>query len=217
MKTMDVWEPTHAEYKMEGVNGQPLTLRDVPAQVNNKTGDIRFEADDLLIAEQEAIAARIGISARQIPILLLLRADSPSYTEKMEGSIYQRYRMNKMLFYYWKELELLGFGESFIHDSFESKQRGPVPAHLDDDATNLAEKDLINLVIGGKKIEKSWEYHSKSSKLLDELWNNTPEICKKAVTKAKKDLYLLDTTQMMHKVHEEHPEFRSTYTKPDES
>ena len=218
MKAEGEWTPTETNYKMQGIDGRVRTLNSMSAEINSKTKEMRFDADELIKLEQSAIASELGLDPRQIPIILLLASEGPRFTEKTKGTVAQRYRMNKMLFYYWKELSKNGFETSFIHDEFLSKKRGPVPAHLDELAKDLASKGLIELTIGGKKEKRPWEYSLTMNgwATLDNLWAATPEVCKSSIKKVKEELYLLDTTQMMHKVHNEYPEYRATYTELDE-
>ena len=122
-----------------------------------------------------------------------------------------------MLFYFWRGLLENGFGNSLVHDVFESDKRGPVPKYLKEFSKSLEQKGLVKMQWGGKKEKKPyrWDLTEKGKKLSEDLWNKTPNIYKKKIQEVKEALFLLDRTELMHKVHREYPEYRATYTTED--
>lgn len=143
-------------------------------------------------------------------------APGPRFTKP--GYVEEKYRFNKMLFKLWKELEKEGVGQAFIHDAFRAERRGPVPKNLVPDSQALEKKGLVKMRWGGKDVAKSyrWDLTAEGWRLAKQLYEWTPEVMRDAVAKTKEDLFLLDSTQMKHKIHKEYPEYRKVYTEKDE-
>jgi YgiT-type zinc finger domain-containing protein len=209
------WIPTEIDYKISDWEGRSITLKNVPAQSCPKCNSVRVDSDDLLKAEQKELAAEIGITPIELSVLLLLEA--PAQYAKYPHRINDRYRMNKMLFYLWKRLEEKGFGDSWIHDVFESKKRGPVPAHLNETVASLKQHNLVKVQDGGRIAEKPFIYElsPEGQKAAAGVWARTPDDFKQVIKAVKEDLMFLDTMQLMHKVHKEYPDYRATYKEPD--
>jgi len=210
------WIPTEIDYKISDWEGRTIILKNVPAQSCPKCNSIRVDSDDLLKAEQRELANEIGVTPLELSVLLLLEAPAPQFA-KYPHRIDHRYRMNKMLFYLWKRLEEKGFGDSWVHDTFESKTKGPVPVRLNETAISLKQRNLIKLQEGGRAVQKPFVYElsPNGEKIAAKVWAKIPSDFKNIIESVKKDLMFLDTTQLMHKVHKEYPDYRATYKEPD--
>lgn len=208
------WIPTNMDFASYDWQGKPISLQ-VQAEVCPACGLTRIDSDILSIAEQKKIAEILDLTPEEMSILWFLYAPGPRFTKK--GYIEQKYRFNKMLFYFWRKLVENGFGKALIHDVFESKNRGPVPVNLIKHSKSLESKGLVKMQWGGKQTKKPyrWELTKKGEKVAEELWNKTPNIFKKKVIEVKWGLFLLDTTELMDKVHAEYPEYRSSYKQED--
>ncbi|HYT00099.1 MAG TPA: hypothetical protein VEO20_05480 [Thermoplasmata archaeon] len=210
------WIPTTAEFETVRWNGEPLLLHDVPAKSCPLCNETIVDADDVIRAEQRWIAGELGLTPREANILLMLYAQGPRFTET--GYVEEKYRFNKMLFSVWKELEKEGLGQSFLHDSFRAESRGPVPDNLETDSKSLESKGLTKVRWGGKAAKTSfrWDLTTEGWNRSKQLYNLTPQAMRDAVSKAKEELFLLDSTQMMHKIHELYPEYKKAYREKDE-
>lgn len=212
----DQWIPTTTDFETVRWNGDPIVLHNVPGQSCPLCGKTIVEADEVIRAEQRLTAVELGLSEREGNIVLFLFAPGPRFTEP--GYIEEKYRFNKMLFKFWKELETKGFGQAFIHDAFKAEKRGPVPENLIPDSKSLEKKGLVKVRWGGRVVARSykWELTDKGRTLAGQLFGLTPGVVQEAVTRTKADLFLLDSTQLMHKIHEEYPEYRKVYAQKDE-
>lgn len=209
------WVPTEIDYKTVDWEGKPLLLQ-IPAEVCPSCGESRVDADVLSVCEQKKIGEMLNLKPEEMEILWFLHAPGPRFTKR--GYVDEKYRFNKMLFYLWMRLVENGFGKSLIHDSFESEKRGPVPLHLKENSSLLEKKGLVKMQWGGKKEKKpyKWELTEKGHEIAETLWNKTPNIYKQKVTEVKRALFLIDRTELMHKVHAEYPEYKKVYTKEDD-
>ncbi len=210
------WIPTTTDFETVSWDGEPLLLQDVPAQSCPLCGETIVDADEVIRAEQRLIAGKLGLTPREANILLLLSAPGPRFTEP--GFVEEKYRFNKMLFSVWKELEKAGFGQSFLHDSFRADRRGPVPENLENDSKSLEQKGLTRVRWGGRAVKTSyrWDLTKEGWERAKALYDLTPQAMRDAVSKAKEGLFLLDSTQMMHKIHELYPEYKKAYREKDE-
>lgn len=209
------WIPTRINYEGFDWEGEPMVLEDVPAESCPLCGEVRVDADILSVYEQKKIGEIVDLTPEEMAIMWFLHAPGPRFTKP--GYVEEKYRFNKMLFYLWARLNEKGFGEALTHDEFESKKRGPVPKHLKDYSRSLEEKGLVKMRWGGKKVARSyrWDLTKKGQKKADILWRKTPEVFRRNIMQVKEELLLIDTTQLMHKVHEEYPEYKAGYRYED--
>lgn len=209
------WIPTTTDFETVSWDGQPLILRDLPAKSCPLCNETIVEADEVVRAEQKVTAARLGLSPREANILLFLHAPGPRFTES--GYIEEKYRFNKMLFKLWKELDNEGLGQSFLHDGFRADRRGPVPENLGEDSASLETKGLVKMRWGGKTAKTSyrWDLTPEGHELARQLFELTPQAMRDAVSKTKAELFLLDSTQLKHKIHDEFPEYKRRYAVED--
>jgi len=209
------WLPIAIDYETVDSSGGSITLKNMIAEANPHTNEIRIDIDEVIRQEQIILAEEYGIRPRQLQILLFLYAKGPRFATHQP--IKQKYTFNKMLFYLFKKLEELGFKRSFIHDQIECLRRGPVPVNLKEDTEELAKRKLIRLQEGGKKHQRPYVYEltDEGKRVASELWKKSPKIVVDTITKIKQDLLLLDSTALMHKVHEEYPEYRDTFVEED--
>lgn len=206
------WVPVITDFETVDAEGKRLVLHNVPAENCVECGRVSISADDALRVEQAQIAADLGINALEGNVLLYLHAPVDALTGGY-GVVREKYRLNKMLFYQWAELDKLGFGQSRVHDNFLNDKRGPVPEHLNETTESLEKKGLINVQWGGKEAARPYAYEltDKGRVLAKRLWTKTPEPVRGVVAKSKTELYLLDRHQIKDKVHSEYPRFRKTY------
>jgi len=193
--------------------GEEIILKNVPVEKNAKTGLVRVDIDEVLKAEQKLIAEQQSLEPIAVPELLFLFADTRFFRG---GEIKEKYKFNKMLFYFWKNLEKQGFGDSYIIDEFLSGRAGPIPKNLKKSMIELEKKGLVKV---------SWSDNVKKPTLfiltpkgIDAsrvIWEQTPDLVKKIVIQVKEEIALLDPTALKEKVHREFPEYRKTYTELD--
>ncbi len=209
------WIPTTVDFETVSWDGQPLLLHDVPAMSCPLCGETIVDADAVIQAEQRLTAERLGLSTREANILLFLYAPGPRFTKP--GYVEEKYRFNKMLFTLWKELEIEGMGQSFLHDGFRAERRGPVPENLVNDSASLEKKGLVKMRWGGRATKTSyrWDLTAEGWDRAKQLYDLTPEVMREAVLKAKGELFLLDSTQMKHKIHQAYPEYKKGYQEID--
>jgi len=211
------WIPVEVDYKSSGWQGEPVLLKRIPAESCPKCNVIRVDSDEILRAEQKLLAGEIGVAPEELLVLLLLYAPAEKMHPKYPHKIEMRYRMNKMLFYLWKRLEERGFGDSWIHDVFESKERGPVPVHLNEIAKSLEAKGLVRIQWGGKVVKKPFIYDltQKGSNQMKDMWSKVPEEFRSTANAVKEELLFIDTENLKHKVHREYPDYKATYKQLD--
>ena len=191
---------------------------DVPAIRNTKTGKIRVRLEDVARTELEELAKAHGIEPRDIPILLILKAQMGGFVNKEDVQF--QYHLNKILFYQWKRMEEIGLGETFPHDKFERADRGPVPSNINGDLERLAQNGLISVErhrwgIRPRDESKQIKLTSKGSELASELLKRTPEDLLITTAEVKTMIGILTPASVKEKVHKEFPEFRTTYTAED--
>lgn len=210
---MKAWQPTTTEIKSVDWKGNPIVINDVPARKDSKTGRIRVSPIDVARAETRQIAEELGLEERDLPLFLLLYAKPGPF---QVGYLCEKNKLNKMLFYVWKELEKEGLGEALPHDEFEAERNGPVPRHLFEDFERLSELSLLK-VEGGRKERRhvSVNLTPKGEKLAAQLWNRVADPYLVVASRVKDWLFPLDPVTIMKRVHREFPEFRRIYTEPD--
>jgi len=212
-RNMNEWEPTTTDIKSVDWKGNPILITKVPAKRDSKTGKVRVNPIEVARAEARQIAEDLGLEERDIPLFLLLYAKPGPF---QAGYLCEKNKINKMLFYIWKELEKEGLGEAFPHDEFEAKKNGPVPKHLFDDFDRLGRLSLIS-VEGGRTQKKhvSVNLTKKGETVAAQLWNRVPDPYLAAASRVKDWLFPLDPETIMQRVHREFPRFRKTYIEPD--
>lgn len=193
--------------------GKAINLRGVPAIKHPKINKVVISIGDLLRAEIREIADRVGIEERDIPLFLLLYAKPGPF---QRGFLCQKYKINKMLFYLWKELEKEGLDAALQHDEFKKARRGPVPKNLWNDLKRLHEEGLIK-VEGGKKVPKTVEVELTVSgaAIAKDLWDSMPDPYLVVTSRVKDMLFPLEPETIKNKVHKDYPKYRKTYIVAD--
>ncbi|MDG7047337.1 MAG: hypothetical protein JRN53_07140 [Nitrososphaerota archaeon] len=212
------WRPMEIEMDSLDLQGRNIVhLQGVPVLKNIRTGEFGVNPNDVMKVQLRILAEQENVEPRDISLLALLRASVGSF---QVNCLHNRYRLNKMLFYQWKELEKIGLGEAYDHDVFQAKSKGPVPIHLDEDIRRLQEKGLVKVTIDqwGKKSyqgSKDTELTPKGKKIAQEILSRLPEDFIQITAEVKKKLYNLDPSSIKDKVHREYPEYRTGYTEED--
>ena len=212
------WERTTVDMTSVDWKGNPIRLKNVPAIKNPETGKIRVYPADVANAEIRTIAETHELQPRDVPTLLTILAKPGHFKE---GFLHHKYRLNKTLFYLWKELENEGLGEAFPHDEFVKAPRGPVPKNLENELKRLADSGIVSLDYkqwgSGPDSRKSLvvELTSNGIKVAKEIWSETPEPFKKAAHKVKERYFPLDEKTIRDRVHRDFPEYRETYVDLD--
>jgi hypothetical protein len=208
-----VWVPVKEDVESVDWQGRDITLKNVPAELNQEKGTVRVRLDDILKAEQEYIAREHGLAPQHIHLLSLLYV-APRFIKS--GYIEQKFRFNKMLFYLWKEMEKRGYGNSYIYDEFASARAGPVPKHLKEHLAELEKKGIVRVKWAKKPGESlRCELTNFGKKIAKSIRDNTPDDIKKIALKTKEELFLIDATQLKEKVHKDYPEYKKTYIELD--
>jgi len=207
------WKNITIAVKSVDWKGHPITIQNVPAQQQTKTKRYIVDPIDVAKAEFTGIAKENGIEDRDIMLFLLLYAKPGPF---QRGYLFQKYKINKMLFYQWKELEKEGLGDVIPKDEFEAKDKGPVPKNLWKDLTRLNQAGFLN-VSGGKKEKKPVEVEltPKGVEVAEKLWNRIPDPYLGVTSRVKDIFFLMSPMEIMGKVHHEYPEYRKTYRYPD--
>jgi len=211
------WERIEIEMDSVDWKGKPIHLTRVPALRNSRTGQIGVYPEDVSKAELRTMAEEAGLEPRDLPLFMIL---CMQIGPVQPGYIHHRYRLNKMLFYQWKELEKQGLGEAFFHDSFTVKDRGPVPEHLEEDIRRLENEGLVKVTLvqwgkTTKESSKTTELTKKGLALANQLCNKIAAPFLETSLKVKKELFPLDPLTIQEKVHRDYPEYRKTYIKID--
>jgi len=213
-KSVSEWVNEKEDIVSVNWKGEEITLKNVPVEKNAKTGLVRVDVDEILRAEQKLIAEQQNLDHPiAIPELLFLFADTRFFKG---GEIKEKYKFNKMLFYFWKKLEKQGFGDSYIIDEFVSGRAGPIPKHLKESMMDLEKKGLVK-VAWSDNIKKPTVFTltPKGCDVSKAIWEQIPDPVKKTVIQVKEEIALLDPTALKEKVHKEFPEYKKTYTELD--
>lgn len=203
------WECIPQDIPSVDWKGNPIVISNVPVERNKKTGRIRVFARDVARAELRDKAESLDIEERDVLFFLLLYAKPGPF---QRGYLAQKYKLNKMLFYQWKELEKIGLGDAIAHDEFEAAPRGPIPKNLWDDLTRLRKRGLIK-VSGGRRAEKTvvCELTEEGEKVAGKLWTSVPDSYLVVTTRVKDWLFPLDPEAIKKRVHRDYPEFQKRY------
>lgn len=210
---MKNWNDTTIDVKSVDWNGNPIIIRSVPAKQNPETKKIQVDPKDVVISEFSEIAKRNGIQDRDIMLFLLLYAKPGPF---QRGHLSQKYKINKMLFYQWKELEKYGLGDVIPKDEFVAKNRGPVPKNLWEDLKRLKERGLLK--VDGKRKEKKTvtvELTNEGLKLSKYLWDHIPDPYLGITTSVKNRFFPLNPETIKEIVHKEYPKYKKTYIYAD--
>jgi len=210
---MKEWNEITIDVHSVNWQGKPIIIHNVPAQSHTKITRVKVNPDDVVRAEFTEIAKELKINDRDIMLFLLLYAKPGAF---QRGYLCQKYKINKMLFYQWKELEKKGFGNCIPRDEFEADSRGPVPKNLWDDLKRLREEGLLK--VEGKKNEKKTvtiELTDKGISLAQKLWNCIPDLYSAATTCVKYKLFSMSPEQIKEMVHSDYPQYKKTYKVPD--
>lgn len=207
------WVTTRVDVVGVDLEGCEISLKNVPAEFNEKRKISRVDIDEVIKAEQAFIAKENNLEPREMEVLWLLFADSRFFKG---GVIEQKARFNKMLFYLSKRMEKLNYNDAFIQDVFGAARSGPVPIHLKNDLKDLEAKGIVKVKWGKRPGESTKvELTKEGQKVAETIWKKTPSDIRAVVKKTKGELYLIDAQQLMDKVHKEYPEYKKTYTEPD--
>ena len=199
------YERVNVDLMVKNTKDEQIVLYRVPA-IKTTTGKILFDPNEVVKAQNNGIASDLEIKPREIPLFLLFYAPAGQF---QRGYLYNKYKLNKMLFYQWKELERKGLGHSFDTYNFVADKKGPVPVELKDDLIELKEKGLIELS-GGKDEHKMLQAKltDKGETVAEKLWSQIPKPYKETSFDVKTQLFPLDPRTIMEKVHKEYPEYR---------
>ncbi len=211
------WLETVTDVETVDWKGNVIIVKEVRAQKNASSGTITVRPEELAKAEVIATAKKLGIEPRDVPLLLLVLSKPGPF---LEGQIPLKYRLNKTLFYYWKELEKEGLGEALPHDSFIAADRGPMPEHITDDLQRLKEKSLVNLKYtrwgkGPRDESLTVELTPEGTKLAKELSSALAESFVQTAKKIKERIFPLDPSTIRNRVHREYPQYKKNYTELD--
>lgn len=211
------WVATTTEIETVDWKGNPIKLANVPALRNKRTGRIAVDPEALSLAEMKTLATKYNLEPRDIAFLLMVFA-KPGHFKA--GIMPHKYRLNKSLFYLWKDLEKQGLGEAFPHDNMVAYPQGPVPEHIDPDMERLEKQDLIKVFLtsyGKTEGEKyrTVELKPEGIKVAEKLWQDIPDPFKQEILRIKEDIYPMDPESIKKRVHREYPEYQKKYTKPD--
>ncbi len=211
---MEEWEEEIVDVNSVDWLGDPIVVPNVPAERKAGTKRLRVDPEALARAELIQIGEELGLKPRDIAIFLLSYAKPGPF---QRGYLCQKYKLNKMLFYLNKELEKEGLGEALPHDEFVAAKNGPVPRNLSDDLKRL-KRDGLMRVEGGEGAKKTLicELTERGDKLASTLWTRVPDPYLAAANRVKDRLFPLDPETIMERVHKDYPEFRETFTEPDE-
>jgi len=213
-KSVSNWVNEKQDIVSVNWKGKEIVLRNVPIEKNTKTGLVRIDVDEILKAEQKLTAEQQNLNDPiAVPELLFLFADTRFFKG---GVIKEKYKFNKMLFYFWKNLEKQGFGESYIIDEFVSGRAGPIPKNLRKSMIELEKKGFVKISWSDNvKKPTVFTLTPKGVDVSTAIWEQTPDLVKKTIIQTKEDIALLDPTALKEKVHRDFPEYRKTYTELD--
>ncbi len=205
-------EATTVDVRTVDWQGNPILLKSVPAEHDPTTGKVLIEPAVVARAEMVAIASRLGIEGRDVPVLLTLFAEADYF---VQGVIPELSKFNKLLFYQWKRLESLGLGEAYIHDEFANARGGPVPIRLKDDLKRLEKAGVVRVKWSESVIDPTVvELTPDGMKLAEKLWWATPEALRHVSIDVKRDLYPMTGAAIRERVHRDYPDARHVYNKP---
>lgn len=212
-----MWIEKKIEVDAVDWKGNSIHLKDVPAIQNTKTSQIRVYPYEVAKAEIRDLAEKYGLEPRDVPLLLMLYA-KPGIFKR--GEVEYQYKMNKMLFYQWTEMEKEGLGETFPHDEFEPKRRGPVPKNITEDLERLSNKELLTKEYhrwgkGSKDESLKISLTDSGVALAEQLAHQVPEPLYVTTLKAKEKIFPLSPKSVKTLVHKEFPEYQKTYTEED--
>lgn len=215
---------------IEGVDlkGQSILLRNLQIEVDSQRGVRRVKLEDLVAAEQSALAEREEIKPQQITELLFLYA-KPSFDKG--GYVYQKYRFNKGIFYLKERLLGANLASSLVFGPIAAGRAGPIPTYLSADLVELYNKGLVNLLaikdkkkvgegpdlLSARKSDASirCELTEKGERVAKSLWENSPEDVKHVVLEVKEELFLISAEDLKKKVHRDYPIYKKTYIELD--
>lgn len=207
------FEEVRTDVKTINAQGEEVVLENVMALRSNETGKIWLVPSEVSKAEFKRIGMHLDLNPRQIPLMLIVYSKTGIFSE---GTVFNKYKLNKMLFYQWKELEKKGLGDAFLHDEFIPEKKGPVPKFLYDDLKILSKTGILKLS-GGKEEKSTLEVKltKKGMEMGEEIWNSIPWQFRQISYDVKTRLFPLDPKTIMEQVHKDYPEYRKTYVEVD--
>ena len=209
------WKPVDVDVETVDWEGKRKIIRDVPAERDSKSRRLRVDPEAVARAELREIADSLGIFERDVLLFLLLQAKPGPFRR---GHISQKYKLNKMLWYQWKELEGIGLGEAVAHDEFVAEPRGPVPESLWNDLTRLRKQGLIRTTGGRRaKVTVEVDLTEDGEEIAKQLWDQVPQPYLVVTSRVKDWLFPLNPKTIQARVHRDYPEMRKTFTEPDET
>lgn len=216
-KMESIWVDAKTDISTVDINGNSITLKDVPALKNIQTNKVRVNPAEVVKAEVDMYAKEYKLIGRDVPTLLLLYSKADPFEQ---GKVYYKYHLNKMLFYLWQNLNEQCLVDAFPRDEFEAKRRGPVPENLGDDLKRLEAEGLVTLKYnqwgtGDKDASLITSLTKKGLEVADKLWWMIDDSIKQTILKTKEELFPLNPETIKIKVHKEFPQYRKIYTEPD--
>ena len=194
--------------------GRPKRIQRVPALKDKASEKVWIDPEAAARAELQQLAESVGVEPRHVPLLVLFYARMGNF---QRGYQHNKYKLNKMLFYQWKELEKIGLGEAYEHDEFIKATRGPIPKNLYDDLEEL-EKNGILVLSGGKEEHKTLvaQLTGPGKEVARRLFNEAPPDYATVATRVKTAPFPLNPDTIMKRVHRDYPEYRKSFTEPDQ-
>lgn len=213
MRDNSIWSTEMKDIVSIDITGERHKVN-VPVKIHKPTGRRMVFVDDLMKAEQKKIAEDLGIKLIDIQELLLIYTDSRYFEGRRK--IEKTFRFNKMLFYFWKELNKTLYGNSYVHDEFGAARAGPVPKTLKPSLRELESKGLVKVKWSHKPgISSVFTLTEKGEEVASKLWRKTPNEVKMVYKEIKTILSLISPEELKHKVHKDYPEYRKFYTEVD--
>ena len=211
------WLETTVTIDSVDSRGNPILLKNVPAVKYKDTEKIRVDPFAVSRAEIKYYTDEKGLLERDAALLFLICAKPGVFKE---GEIHYKYHLNKMLFYYWKNLEKRHLGEAFPHDDFKKEKRGPVPLHIDEDLKRLQEEGLVELSYhqwgqSEKQSSLKIELTEKGIAVTKEIWSSVEDIFYLEAIETKELIFPLSPNTIKEKVHREFPEYQLIYMEED--
>lgn len=228
IKLKQITQPeSFVDFQTVELDGTQTTLTGVPAIFDQNRNDYLVRLDDLISAERRHITARNDLEPRQIHPLLMVYV-KPEYQTQIsiksvrgqpikEGRLDQKFRLNKMLFYEWKEFEKTDLMKFFSFDEFGAAKAGPVPKTLREDLKVLEAKGLMKIDWAHNQPGKSYRFEltAKGKTAAAAIWNKLPGEAKNIISSIKNELFLISAEELKHLTHQRYPEYRKVYAELD--
>jgi hypothetical protein len=208
------WIETETSIDTVNWKGEPIHVTGVKSLKNPKTGEIRIFPFDVAKAEFKQITDCLGIAPEDIGTLVEIFAQ-PGYFKG--GEVLYKYHLQKILFYFWKAIDVNGYENTLPLDKFKAAKNGPVPEHLDQDLQRLEKCGLITVQYKQTEYGRSKKITltRNGEKAAREIWNELPDPFKEFAVKVKERIYPLSPDRVRQLVHNEYPEYKDSYVEND--